>query len=479
LSLPERNIVDAIDMEARHLKMVRAVLARHLPLKQVWAYGSRVKWSTKQNSDLDCVVFGADDRELMYARVAFDESAIPFIVQILSWESIPAEFKDNIKQEYYILQTGGDWPEVKLGEIAAIIAGQSPQGIFYNENGVGAPFYQGIKDYGERYLKSPTVWTTKVTKMAQPGDILMSVRAPVGAINITKDEVCIGRGLAAIRGLNGTHRDYLYYFLTYISDMVVGNEGTLFDSINKTQIENIKIALPPLAEQKAIADVLSSFDDKIELLNRQNETLEATAQALFRRRFIDNARADWQAAELKDIYAFEKGCEPGSDNYLQNKTANSVRFIRVGDMLARQAALFVDKALCDAVCDETDVLVSFDGTVGRVVFGVQGCYSSGIRKIYARDEAFNNMGFKFLLFKSDSIQREIQENAIGTVILHASSSIEHLTFAYKDKEQIERFNRAIEPMFERMLSNLRQIGALERLRDALLPKLMSGSVRIA
>jgi len=104
----ESNIAAAIDMAPRHLEMVRAVLARHLPRKQVWAYGSRVKGAANKRSDLDCVVFGAGDREVFDAREAFDESDIPFIVQVLSWEDIPAHFKDNIKQKYYLLQSASD-----------------------------------------------------------------------------------------------------------------------------------------------------------------------------------------------------------------------------------------------------------------------------------------------------------------------------------------------------------------------------------
>ena len=89
------------------------------------------------------------------------------------------------------------WKTVRLGDIANIIAGQSPKGENYNKEGLGMPFYQGKKDYGDKFLKPPTVWTESVTKIAIEGDVLMSVRAPVGALNIATEEICIGRGLAA------------------------------------------------------------------------------------------------------------------------------------------------------------------------------------------------------------------------------------------------------------------------------------------
>ncbi|OQX24014.1 MAG: restriction endonuclease subunit S, partial [Desulfobacteraceae bacterium IS3] len=87
-----------------------------------------------------------------------------------------------------------NWEMKKLGEICTVIAGQSPEGRFYNESGDGLPFYQGKKEFGERYIGKPTTWTSKITKEAVKGDILMSVRAPVGPINFATEKICIGRG---------------------------------------------------------------------------------------------------------------------------------------------------------------------------------------------------------------------------------------------------------------------------------------------
>ena len=97
---------------------------------------------------------------------------------------------DNMKQ---------GWEIKKLGDVCKVIAGQSPEGKFYNSEGKGMPFYQGKKEYGEKYIGDPTTWTTKITKEAEAEDILMSVRAPVGPVNFATQRICIGRGLAAIR----------------------------------------------------------------------------------------------------------------------------------------------------------------------------------------------------------------------------------------------------------------------------------------
>ena len=102
------------------------------------------------------------------------------------------------------------WEVKKLGDVCEVIAGQSPAGKYYNKIGEGLPFYQGKKEFTDKYLGKPTTWTTNVTKEAQKDDILMSVRAPVGPINFSTQNICIGRGLAAIRVSDIIDKDFLF-----------------------------------------------------------------------------------------------------------------------------------------------------------------------------------------------------------------------------------------------------------------------------
>jgi restriction endonuclease S subunit len=140
---------------------------------------------------------------------------------------------------------------VELDEVAEVIAGQSPEGKYYNETGQGTPFYQGKTEFTEMYLGEPRIWTKKITKIAEKGDILMSVRAPVGPVNIATGKICIGRGLAAIRA-NKIDQMFLFHCLKSVEDKIKGNGGAVFDSINKKQIEELKIPLPSLEIQKQL-----------------------------------------------------------------------------------------------------------------------------------------------------------------------------------------------------------------------------------
>jgi type I restriction enzyme M protein len=181
-------------------------------------------------------------------------------MQEIGFDAIPF---DKVRKNDFVLigsrykeaeQINSKYEIVKLGDIAEIIAGQSPEGQYYNQDGNGLPFYQGRTEFGTTFIKEPKTWTTQITKIAHKDDILMSVRAPVGPVNVCGfNEICIGRGLAAIRVNNKAVCQYVYWLLKSMEDKITGNGGAVFDSINKKQIEEIRIPLPPLEKQREIA----------------------------------------------------------------------------------------------------------------------------------------------------------------------------------------------------------------------------------
>lgn len=173
------------------------------------------------------------------------------------------------------------WQQIQIGDLCEVIAGQSPEGKFYNTDGNGMPFYQGKKDFGEKFIKDPTTWTTQTTKVARGGDILMSVRAPVGPINFATDEVCIGRGLAAIRSRRDLNREFLFYQLLHLQPDIAGTEGAVFASINKSEIAALPIALAPLPEQQRIVGILDEAFDGIATAKANAEKNLQNARAIF------------------------------------------------------------------------------------------------------------------------------------------------------------------------------------------------------
>jgi type I restriction enzyme, S subunit len=174
------------------------------------------------------------------------------------------------------------WAVSTIGDHCEVIAGQSPVGSAYNGDRRGTPFYQGKKDFTEKYIGEPTVWTTEVTKIAVEGDVLMSVRAPVGPVNFATDRICIGRGLAAIRPKPSLDREFLFYQLLHLQPVIAGKEGAVFASINKSDIASLPIVVPPLAEQKRIVATLDQAFEAISAATTTVERCAESADALFK-----------------------------------------------------------------------------------------------------------------------------------------------------------------------------------------------------
>jgi len=180
---------------------------------------------------------------------------------------------------------------VELGTVADVISGQSPEGKFYNEKEEGIPFYQGKTEFGEVFLGEPKVWTTQITRVAEKGDILMSVRAPVGPINIATQKICIGRGLASIRASKRIKVIYLFIYLRNIESQIKGSGGAVFDSINRGQLQKIKIPLPPLEIQEQIVTEIESYQRVIDGTRQIVENWEPTFKA----------KPNWQIVKLDDV----------------------------------------------------------------------------------------------------------------------------------------------------------------------------------
>ena len=188
-------------------------------------------------------------------------------VQIVAKKRIAENGEYNLSRERYrnYKTRLSNFPIVPLGEVAEVTAGQSPPGKSYNDAGDGTPFYQGKTEFGQMFIGEPTKWTTEPQRFADAGDILMSVRAPVGPVNFAIQKICIGRGLAAIKPIeNKVHPTYVFYLLRSLEADITGNTGAVFASINKSDIKKIEFPLPPLEVQRQIVTEIEGYQKVID-----------------------------------------------------------------------------------------------------------------------------------------------------------------------------------------------------------------------
>jgi type I restriction enzyme S subunit len=145
-----------------------------------------------------------------------------------------------------------NWTMARIGELMHLEMGQSPESDSYNQRGDGLPFYQGKTDFGP-FTPTPRFWCSSPTKVANAGDVLISVRAPVGPTNYVTEKSCIGRGLAALSPLGGMRTDFVLWWIRgYESQIAAMGTGTTFIAVSKKNLYPFEIAVPPLSEQERI-----------------------------------------------------------------------------------------------------------------------------------------------------------------------------------------------------------------------------------
>ncbi len=269
--------------------------------------------------------------------------------------------------------TTTEYPVVKLEEVAKIIAGQSPEGRYYNSESKGTPFYQGKTDFRNIYLGKPSKWTTRVTKVAVANDILMSVRAPVGPVNICSEKICIGRGLAAIRVGDKINYKYLFYLLKSKENDIKGGGGSVFDSISRKQIENIKIPLPPLEVQEQIVAELDNYQKIIDGAKQVVENYKPTFK-------ID---PDWEMVEFEKVCSFEYGSS------LPSKNRKGGKYPVMG---SNGIAGYHD----DYIVKGPAIIIGRKGSAGEVVWVDSNCFP--IDTTYYVELKNKLYNFKFLFF---------------------------------------------------------------------------------
>lgn len=198
--------------------------------------------------------------------------------------------------------------------------GQSPSSNTYNNNQEGLPFFQGKADFGD-FSPTPRVWCSKPLKISKKDDILLSVRAPVGAVNYNTETCCIGRGLAAIRAGEKLLPKYIYYFFKYYEPILKEEgSGAVFSAITKSFVENIRIPVPPtLAEQQEIVDVLDAASEIIRLRTACIESAQSIIPAVFQEMFGDpiNNNKNITKEKIGKIFTLSSG------KFIPSKELNS------------------------------------------------------------------------------------------------------------------------------------------------------------
>lgn len=220
----------------------------------------------------------------------------------------------------------------KLSDVCTIIAGQSPESKYYNQDGIGLPFFQGKADFGDLYPTIRTYCSTP-TKIAQKNDILLSVRAPVGATNLAPTKVCIGRGLTAVRPDDCLSTKYLLLFFRYFqAELAQKGAGTTFNAITQTVVKNIEIPVPSISAQERliskIEELFSDIDNGISALETAKRKLTVYRQVVITSAFPELSANN--SVTLQEIAAISSGITKGRK--LEGTDILSLPYLRVANV---------------------------------------------------------------------------------------------------------------------------------------------------
>jgi len=222
-----------------------------------------------------------------------------------------------------------------LGKVTSITMGQSPPSETYNTEGIGLPFFQGKTDFGIMY-PSVRVHCKQPQKVAQTDDVLISVRAPVGATNIADQRCCIGRGLAAISAMPEiTYHKYVFYYLRYCEKEIEGmGVGSTFKAISKKDLEAIQIPLPPLPIQKKVADALDRASALIEKRKAQIEKLDLLIKSKFIDMFGDPVTNPmrWGIKQLGELGELNRGISKHRPRNAPELLGGKYPFVQTGEI---------------------------------------------------------------------------------------------------------------------------------------------------
>ena len=396
-----------------------------------------------------------------------------------------------------------EWKEYKLHEIGRIVGGATPptkdSANYDGEISWITP--KDLSNFTGRYIQkgersiTQKGFDSSSCQILPKGSILFSSRAPIGYIAIAANELCTNQGFKSIIPDNNLVNNlFLYYLLKYNKEEIEGlGSGTTFKEVSAKVMQNFDIKIPSIQTQKKIADILSSLDDKIEVNKRINDNLERQAQALFKSWFVDfepfkkgkfidselgMIPEGWQVEELGNI------TNSITEKVGKRTDVKVLSPVNTGDLLlseeyftkqvySKTLAKYIMVAPNDFAYNPARINI---GSIGMNTFDFSGCVSP-VYVVFRCEKEYHHF---FNIFKATkNFKEEVNTRAIGGVRQTLSyKDFSLIKIVYPPKEAVEQFNKIYSHIMTLIKKNVLENKRLHQTRDTLLPKLMSGELKI-
>ncbi|GAA0677898.1 type I restriction enzyme S subunit [Sphingomonas insulae] len=389
------------------------------------------------------------------------------------------------------------WAVKKVGEIASITMGQSPPSSTVSDDGDGLPFIQGNAEFGARYPK-PRQFAADCPKVVEGGDILLSVRAPVGEVNVAPERLCIGRGLAGLRPKDGDH-DFLYYALGGLAPVFERlSQGSTFDAINGKDLRSIPLLVPPLDEQRRIAEVLRSVDEALALNAATAKHLWSLRELALAELFLASGGeeaettvlgrlpAGWRVVAADTVCDAVIDCKnrtpPMTDEgpaVVRTMNVRRGRFVRVN--LARTDTLSFDEWTKRGKPQVGDVLITREAPIGEVCAVPHNepvCLGQRMM-LYRPRQSDLHSGYLLYALQSAGVQEHLIRLAGGSTVGHVRvGDVRNLPLPVPDMETQVAIATAMADIDLALDHSEQAVAGLQSLKASLSADLLSGRVRV-
>ena len=541
-------MTERLNLPRRFRDQLEALLREHLPDVEVWAYGSRVNGRSHEGSDLDLVLrsptlepLGAGYFDLLEV---IDNSNIPILVQAHDWARLPESFHQEIEREHVVLvereqargpeykslvsvrtssptsrrsDMAGEWTERLLGELTDNFDATRVPVKQVDRRAGPYPYYgaSGVVDHVDDYL-----FDGEYLLIAEDGENLRTRNTPIAFL--VNGKFWVNNHAHIVRGNHKANTRYLMYALSEL-DISGYLTGSTMPKLTQGNMNRISLLTPPLPEQRAIAHILGTLDDKIELNRRMNETLEEMARALFKSWFVDfdpvRAKMEgrdpglpehladlfpdrlveselgeipegWNVFPLSEIMDFKEG--PGIRHWQYTNSVEGTRFINIrciqdGDLLLSTSnRITTDEAngrYAHFHLREWDIVISSSGTLGRSAV-VRNAHlplllnTSVIR--FRPVKGATSFSYLHGYLNSSVFLDELRSLATGSVQKNfGPTHLRQMRVLSPPYHCIERYEEITGPFLRETITKRTCNDTLAALRDTLMPKLVSGKLRVA
>ena len=503
----------------KQLDELVSFIRKYSEVEEAVLFGSRVIDTYKEASDVDIALKGKNVTASLAAKIKFnieEETYLPFFFDFIAYPTITSEeLKRHIRNKGIVIYRKGmgEWKEYKLG--AVITSNVESINKDYPHNTIqyldtGSITCGKVDSFQELLLDDAP---SRAKRLVKHNDIVYSTVRPIqrhyGFITNPFPNLVVSTGFSVIETkTNLAEPLFIYFYLTStdiieILDVIADGSTSAYPSLKPSDIENLDISLPPLPEQKAIASVLSSLDDKIDLLHRQNKTLEAMAETLFRQWFTPptplkgeqdgveksplgdlGAREDWEEGVLQDVISVKGGTTPSTKE--PEYWDGDIYWTSPRD-LSNHISVFqfdterkiTERGLAkigSGLLPIGTVLMSSRAPIGYLaITEIPLAINQGYIAIIC-DKVVSNY-FIYLWCKVN--MEEIKNSGNGSVFQEIAKSVfKEISITIPSQSLLEDFDKTVAPFFSKIKTNQQQIRTLEKLRDTLLPKLMNGEVRV-